>query len=64
MKTLTMECPDWLADRLEQAVRDGWVVDRQQAMIDALRRYLEAHRPELIESQIRSDVNWGLHGND
>jgi predicted transcriptional regulator len=64
MKTLTIECPDGLADRLERLVRAGWVADEQQAMIEALRRFLDSHRPEITESQILADVEWGLHGND
>ncbi len=64
MKTLCVECPDELADRLEVLVRDGWVADQQQAVIEALRRFLDSHRPELTESQILADVEWGLHGND
>ena len=45
-------------------VREGWVADEQQALIEALRRFLDSHRPELIESQVSSDVLWGLHGKD
>ena len=64
MKTISIECPDVLADRLDQLVHDGWVADSQQALIEALRRYLDSHRPELTESQILSDVKWGLNGTD
>jgi hypothetical protein len=64
MKTLNIECPDGLADRLAQLVREGWVADEQQAVIEALRRFLDTHRPALIESQVLADVEWGLHGND
>ena len=64
MKTLTIECPDGLADRLQRLVRAGWVADEQQAMIEALRRFLDSHRPEIIESQVLADVEWGLHGKD
>ncbi len=64
MKTLSIQCPDALAERLEQLVRDGWVPDQEQAIIEALRRFLDSHRPELIESQVLADVEWGLHGQD
>ncbi|MEN6451193.1 MAG: hypothetical protein ABFC96_11935 [Thermoguttaceae bacterium] len=64
MKTLTIECPDALADRLESLVNAGWVADQQQAVIEAIRRFLDSHRPELIESQVLADVEWGLHGKD
>ena len=64
MKTLSVQCPDALADRLDQMVREGWVADQQQAVVEALRRFLDAHRPELTESQVIADVEWGLHGKD
>jgi hypothetical protein len=64
MKTLNVECPDLLAQRLSQLVHDGWVADEQQVMIEALRRFLDSHRPELVESQILADVEWGLHGGE
>ncbi len=64
MKTLNVQCPDALADRLDQLVRDGWVADQQQAVVEALRRFLDAHRPGLTESQVVADVEWGLHGKD
>jgi metal-responsive CopG/Arc/MetJ family transcriptional regulator len=64
MKTLSIECPDALADRLEELVREGWVANREQAVVEALRRFLDSHRPELIETQVLRDVEWGLHGRD
>ncbi len=64
MKTLSIALPDALADRLEQYVREGWVADSEQAVVEALRRFLDSHRPGLIERQILGDVEWGLHGRD
>ena len=64
MKTLSIQCPDGLAERLEHLVREGWVADPQQAVVEALRRFLDSHRPELTESQVLADVEWGLHGED
>ncbi|MHB1033137.1 MAG: hypothetical protein ACYC35_24960 [Pirellulales bacterium] len=64
MKVLTVECPDRLADRLARFVRDGWAADEQQVFVEALRRFLDSHRPEIVESQILADVEWGLHGSD
>jgi tRNA C32,U32 (ribose-2'-O)-methylase TrmJ len=64
MKTFIIECPDGLADRLERLVRAGLVADEQQAMIEALRRFLDSHRPETRESQILADVGCSLRGKD
>jgi hypothetical protein len=33
-------------------------------MVNAVRRFLETHRPELMERYIWEDVEWGLHGED
>jgi hypothetical protein len=63
VKTLSIQCPDALAERLEQLSRDGWVGDPQQVVVEAIRRYLDSHRPELIASQIASDIEWGLNGD-
>ena len=64
MKMLTIECPDALYGELDAFVDQGWAKDRQEALIDALRRFLESHKPDLLRSQINADVEWGLHGDD
>lgn len=33
-------------------------------MLEVLRRYLDAHRPELMEQFVREDVEWGLYGDE
>jgi len=64
MKTLVIECPDKLLESLDRLVRDGWVETPSQAVIEALRRFLQSHRTDLLEAQVHDDVEWGLHGND
>jgi len=64
MKTITVECPDHLHQQLHEMVQSGWIKNQQEAMLEALRRFLDSHRPELQEEQILKDVAWGLKGND
>ncbi|MGZ5543250.1 MAG: CopG family transcriptional regulator [Limisphaerales bacterium] len=64
MKSITVECPDQLHDQLQKLVQSGWVKDQQAAMVEALRRFLDSHRPDLQEAQILQDAEWGLRGND
>ena len=64
MKSITVECPDQLHEQLQKLVQSGWVKDQQEAMVEALRRFLDSHRPDLQETQILKDVEWGLRGND
>ena len=45
-------------------VEAGWFRDLDDLMLDALRRFVESHRGELMERFIREDVEWGLHGDE
>ncbi len=64
MKTLSIQCPDRLADELERLVREGWIVSPAEGALEALRRFLDSHRPDLVCDQVKTDVEWGLHGTE
>lgn len=64
MKTVCVECPDELHERLRAFVDGGWAHDPQKTMIEALRRFLDSHSPAVIEEQVMRDVEWGLHGDE
>ena len=56
MKSLSIECPDDLAEELDHYVRDGWAASEEAVVIESLRRYLFSHSPELQERFIRRDM--------
>ena len=58
------QIPDRLAQQAQALVRDGWAADFNAVLVEALRRFLESHRPELTETFLREDVEWGLHGRE
>ena len=64
MKTITVTCPDALHAQLDRFIAQGWSRDLNETVLEALRRFLESHRPELTRSQIEKDVEWGLRGED
>jgi Arc/MetJ-type ribon-helix-helix transcriptional regulator len=66
MKTTTVQArvPTGLLLEVESLIEDGWFQDVNDVIVDALRRYLEARRPDLMESHIWRDVEWGLYGKD
>ena len=64
MRTLTIECPDRLADQLDTFVKDGWATDTTDTVLEAVRRFLDSHRPDATRAQVLADVEWGLHGED
>lgn len=64
MKTLQAELPDKLYEQLHGLVEAGWFSDEKSVITEALRRFLETHKPELMEMFIREDTEWGLRGTD
>lgn len=63
MKAVQVQVPEKLYEEMQALVRNGWCASEEELLRDALRRYVEAHRPELMERFIREDVEWGLHGS-
>ncbi|MBM4079885.1 MAG: CopG family transcriptional regulator [Planctomycetes bacterium] len=63
-KVTTVNLPPRLAEQVEAYVRAGWFPDVNALITEALRRYLESHRMELMEQFVLKDVEWGLRGND
>ena len=62
--TIQTDVPVRLLTEMRMLVEAGWFRDLDDLMLDALRRFVESHRAELMERFIREDVEWGLHGDD
>lgn len=62
--TVKAEFPERVLGEMEALVRAGWFHDLNDLMIEAVRRLLDTHRPELMERFIREDVDWALRGRD
>ena len=58
------EIPKSLVSQAQKLVDAGWFRDIDDLFLDALRRFLESHRENLLEEFIREDVEWGLTGDD
>ncbi len=64
MKTVQTKISDKLYREVESLVREGWFRDEGELLSEALRRFLDTDRPELMEKFIRDDVEWGLHRDE
>jgi Arc/MetJ-type ribon-helix-helix transcriptional regulator len=62
MKTVQAKIPDRLDRALNALVERGWFPNRDEVVQEAIRRFLDAHRPELLEKFVREDLEWGLRG--
>ena len=62
MKIIRVQIPDRMYEQIETLVKEGWFRDREDIINAALRKFLEANRPELLEQFFREDVEWGLSG--
>ncbi|MCB0195172.1 MAG: CopG family transcriptional regulator [Anaerolineae bacterium] len=62
--TLKTEIPLTLFTQAQRLVEAGWFLSMDDLVLDALRRFLEAHRAELMEEFIQQDIEWGLSGQD
>ena len=62
MKILEAKISERLDRQIDALVEQGWFDSRDKVVQEAIRRFMEAHRPELMERFIREDVEWGLRG--
>ena len=62
--TVQTTVPTRLLEQVESLVREGWFQEMDDVVADALRRFLDTHRPELMDRYILDDVEWGLRGEE
>ena len=62
MKTLKVKLPEKVYTQLDILVKEGWFPSHEDIVAQALRRFLDSHRPELMEQFVLEDIEWGLHG--
>ena len=63
-KTVTVqtEVPAQRVNEAEMLIQADWYRSLDEVFFDALRRFVESHRGELMEQFIREDVEWGFRG--
>jgi Arc/MetJ-type ribon-helix-helix transcriptional regulator len=62
MKSVEAKISKRLDRQIDALVEQGWFRSRDNVLQEALRRFLDAHRPELMDQFIREDIEWGLRG--
>jgi Arc/MetJ-type ribon-helix-helix transcriptional regulator len=62
MKTVEAKISERLDQQIDALVEQGWFNSRDEVVRQAIGRFMQAHRPEMMERFIRKDVDWGLRG--
>jgi hypothetical protein len=62
MKTVATKISDQLDREIDALVERGWFSTRDAIVQEAIRRFLDTHRPKLMERFVREDAEWGLRG--
>ncbi len=60
----TVILPIQLAKMAEEYVQEGWSIDMNSLIVEALRRYMETHQAQILERFFEEDVEWGLNGDE
>jgi hypothetical protein len=47
-----------LDHQIDALVENGWFPSRERVLPETIPRFLEAHRPEVMEPFLREDVAW------
>ena len=64
MKSICTELPDQVYKEIKSLVDKGWFKNEDDIILEALRRFLDTRKLELMEKFIKEDVEWGLHGKE
>jgi Arc/MetJ-type ribon-helix-helix transcriptional regulator len=62
--TLETHLPANLHQEVERLVDVGWYNDTNDVLLEALRRFLNTHRVDVLERHVHEDVEWGLYGRE
>jgi len=62
--TVQTDVPVRLFSEMRMLVDGGWFRNLDELISDALRRFVESHRAELMERFVLEDVEWGLDGDE
>ena len=56
--------PEQLNKQMQMLITEGWFSDMDEILSNALRRFLDSHKPDIMEHFIQEDIDWGLHGTE
>jgi len=62
METVPAKLTKKLVCEAEALIEEGWYANKSELIRDAVRELIRKLKAERLESAIKEDVLWGLHG--
>ena len=64
MEAIPAKITPRLLQEIDTIISEGWYANRSELIRDAIRDMVRKIKVERLESAIKEDVYWGLHGKD
>ena len=62
METVPTKLTKKLIFEADALIKEGWYANKSELIRDAVRELIKKLKSERLESAIKEDVLWGLHG--
>lgn len=62
METVPAKLTKKLIFEADALIKEGWYANKSELIRDAVRELIKKLKAERLESAIKEDVLWGLHG--
>jgi len=62
METVPTKLTEKLVHEVDEIVKEGWYANKSELIRDAVRELIRKIKAQRLETSIKEDVTWGLHG--
>ncbi len=62
METVPAKLTKRIITEMEKLIKQGWYANKSELIRDAVREIIKKQKITELESAIKEDIQWGLHG--
>ena len=62
METVPAKLTEKLIQEADEIIKEGWYANKSELIRDAVRDLIRKVKAQRLETAIKEDVAWGLHG--
>jgi len=62
MKTVPAKLTERLILEADNLIKEGWYANKSELIRDAVRDLINKSKLQKLETAIKEDIEWGLHG--